>query len=65
MTIEELDKKMNEALAAFSHEVSAVYGDGSAGEIVRQGDIVDSSKQAFYCMNDFRKLIIQYLKESK
>ncbi|APM37293.1 hypothetical protein [Clostridium kluyveri] len=61
MNINDLDKALRKSLGDFSYEmeVNANNTDGS----LNKSHMEEISKQVFYTMNDFRKGIIEYLKQ--
>lgn len=61
MQIHQLDKKLDEAAMAFSQEIQVCYDDYSK-EPATSGDISVLARQTFYLMQEYRKLIIDYLK---
>lgn len=65
-TVDELDNKLNKCLNEFTKEMEShvqAFRNGN-DKYLNEYDMEDISKQVFYTLNDFKKNIIGYLKNS-
>jgi hypothetical protein len=65
MTITDLEKKLDESLASFKSDVDSVVDDPYSKEPLTKGEALELIKQVFYCLNDYRVSIVEYLKQAK
>lgn len=57
----ELERKLDEAIQLFSDEIHSQYPEGSK-EPVTSDDINEMGRQVSYLLNDFKKIIVEYVK---
>lgn len=62
--IKDLDQALIKSLDEFSNEMQNKFN-LSKDEHLNEYDLDHISRQVFYMMNDFRKNIIEYLKDNK
>ena len=62
MNVNQLDDKLNQAITSFSSEIANVYKEGSRSGAT-ESDISELARQTTYVLDDFRKIIVAYLKD--
>lgn len=62
MTVDELNKVLDNALEAYSVHIRGEYKELSS-KPATEGDIHRLAQQTFYLMNEFKKAIIKFEKE--
>lgn len=63
MSINELEKELDEAITDFSSEIRFQYHEGSRN-VVNETDINELARQTFYALDRFKDSIIKYLKNN-
>ena len=61
MTKAQLDKKLDEVLHTFWDETSFVTDGPYSNEPVTKGELFESHRQVFYTLNEFKKILLDYL----
>ena len=62
MNINKLDQQLTDIVNTYSDNVRSLYKEGSH-EPATEHDINELARQTFYALDEFRKNIINYLKE--
>ena len=62
MNIKDLDNKLISVLQEYSERMRTSYKEDSNTPIA-EADIAEYARQTFYTLDDFRKAIIEFLKE--
>ena len=63
MNIEQLNKNLEKVTLLFSEGIRSQFKEGSQNPAT-ESDINELARQTFYALEDFRKYIIEYLKNS-
>lgn len=66
MAAGQLEKKLNEALDSFRENTQfnlETFDQSHENEYLTKADLEEISRQTFYCLNDFKNIIVKYLKE--
>ncbi|EDS77568.1 hypothetical protein CBC_A0930 [Clostridium botulinum C str. Eklund] len=63
MNINKLDELLQESLKNFSLEAHSHVANKNPEEPLNEYDYDELARQTFYVMDDFRKSIVQYLKD--
>lgn len=61
MNIKQLEKRLDEALDNFSLSVAATVRNYQGNEY----DIDELGRQVFYCLADFKNIIVDYMKDAQ
>ena len=62
MNIDNLDQKLSDILQEYSKRMRVYYKEDSKIPAT-EADIAEYARQTFYTLDDFRKAIIEFLKE--
>lgn len=65
MTVQELNRKLDKALDDFSAEIRfyvETFDQNNQSKYLTKDDLEYFAKQVFYCLYDFKEIIVEYAK---